>query len=94
MLCRLPWICFALLVEPTSTGVWNESFGFLVGVDVTCTWGTEFGFAWLHPGQTRKYLGFQVGPETTPAQQFAPVLASIRRKLSHWSAAHLSLAQV
>ena len=28
----------------------------------------------------------------TPAQQFTPVLDSIRRKLSHWSGCHLSLA--
>ena len=50
------------------------------------------GFTWLRPGQTCRYLGFQVGLDITPQQQFAPVLQSLRRKLCHWSSQHLSLA--
>ena len=39
-----------------------------------------------------RYLGFQVGLDTTPAQQFLLVLAPIQRKLAFWSTAWLSLA--
>ena len=55
-------------------------------------WGIQDAFTWLLPGQSCRYLDSQVGLNITPAQQFEPVLASIRRKLCHWSQAHLSLA--
>lgn len=42
----------------------------------------------MHPGQSCRYLGFQIGIDISPTQQFALVLASIRKKLTH---AHLSL---
>lgn len=43
-------------------------------------------------GEACRYLGFQIDLGVTPAQQFGLVLASIRKKLSHWSSCHLSLA--
>ncbi|MCO5568355.1 hypothetical protein L7F22_022054 [Adiantum nelumboides] len=71
---------------------WHNSSGFVVGVDDVCTWGEHQGFTWVASGQTRRYLGFHVGLEISPRQQFEPVLASIRRKLCHWASMHLSLA--
>ena len=71
---------------------WNKSSGILFGTDARCDWGVADGFTWLQPGQSCRYLGFQIGLDVTPAQQFTPVLDSIRRKLAHWSACHLSLA--
>ncbi|MCO5557347.1 hypothetical protein L7F22_010910 [Adiantum nelumboides] len=41
---------------------------------------------------TCRYLGFYVGLEVFPRQQFEPVLTSIQRKLYHWDSMHLSLA--
>ncbi|MCO5560919.1 hypothetical protein L7F22_014539 [Adiantum nelumboides] len=70
----------------------HKSSGFVVGVDDVCTWGEHRGFTWVAPGQTCRYLGFHVGLDVSPRQQFEPVLASIRRKLCHWSSMHLSLA--
>ncbi|MCO5570106.1 hypothetical protein L7F22_023822 [Adiantum nelumboides] len=71
---------------------WHKSSGFVVGVDDVCTWGEHQGFTSVAPGQTCRYLGFHVGVEVSPRQQFEPVLASIRRKLCHWASMHLSLA--
>ena len=71
---------------------WNKSSGILFGTDARSDWGVADGFTWLQPGQSCRYLGFQIGLDVTPAQQFTPVLDSIRRKLTHWSACHLSLA--
>ncbi|MCO5597441.1 hypothetical protein L7F22_051519 [Adiantum nelumboides] len=70
---------------------WHKSSGFVVGVDDVCTWGDQQGFTWVAPGQTCRYLGFHVGLDVSPRQQFEPVLASIRRKLYHWASMHLSL---
>ena len=64
---------------------WHKSYGMLVGSEDQPTWGVTEGFTWLRPGQTCRYLGFQVGLDITPQQQFAPVLQSLRRKLCHWS---------
>ncbi|MCO5559153.1 hypothetical protein L7F22_012746 [Adiantum nelumboides] len=71
---------------------WHKSSGFVVGVDKVCTWGEHQGFTWVGPGQTCRYLGFHVGLEVSPRQQFELVLASIQRKLCHWASMHLSLA--
>lgn len=71
---------------------WTKSSGFLVGVEDACVWGQDVGFTWLAPGQSCRYLGFQIGIDVSSTQQFDPVLASIRRKLCHWWAMHLSLA--
>ncbi|MCO5600802.1 hypothetical protein L7F22_054918 [Adiantum nelumboides] len=71
---------------------WHKSSGFVVGGDDVCTWGEHQGFTWVAPGQTCRYLGFHVGLDVSPRQQFEPVLASIRRKLCHWASMHLSLA--
>lgn len=71
---------------------WAKSTGIVVGVDGPCTWGCDVGFTWLSPGHTCRYLGFQIGIGLSASQQSDPVLASIRRKLSHWSTMHLSLA--
>ena len=46
----------------------------------------------MQPGQTGRYLGFQVGLDVTAEQQFQPVLLSLRRKLCHYSSQNLSLA--
>ncbi|MCO5560715.1 hypothetical protein L7F22_014333 [Adiantum nelumboides] len=67
---------------------WHKSSGFLVGVDDVCTWGEHQGFTWVAPGQPCRYLGFHVGLEVSPRQQFEPVLASIRRKICHWAILH------
>ena len=53
---------------------WHKSYGMLVGSEDQLTWGVTEGFTWLRPGQTCRYLGFQVGLDITPQQQFAPVL--------------------
>ena len=71
---------------------WHKSVGFLTDPGASSQWGIFLGFRWIPRGQTTRYLGFQVGLDTTPAQQFLPVLASIRRKLAFWSTARLSLA--
>ncbi|MCO5607271.1 hypothetical protein L7F22_061464 [Adiantum nelumboides] len=60
---------------------WHKSSGFVVGVDDVCTWGEHQGFTWAAPGQTCRYLGFHVGLEVSPQQQFEPILASIWREL-------------
>ena len=73
-------------------GNWNKSSGIPIGTNAHCDWGVADGFTWLQPGQTCRYLGFQIGLDVTPEQQFAPVLVSIRKKLCHWSSCHLSLA--
>lgn len=52
----------------------------------------SLGFTWIQPGQSSRYLGFHIGIGISPAQQFDPVLGSIRRKVCHWSSSHLSLA--
>lgn len=71
---------------------WNKSSGILIGTDAYSDWGVADGFTCLQPGQSCRYLGFQIGIDVSPAQQFTPVLDSIRRKLSHWSTCYLSLA--
>ena len=38
------------------------------------------------------YLGCYIGLQLSAKQQIAPLLLSIRRKLTHWSSTHLSLA--
>lgn len=71
---------------------WRKSCGFLVGTETVCTWGMEMGFTWIPPGRTCRYLGFQVGIDATPEQQYSPVFSSIRKKLVYWSSCNLSLA--
>lgn len=70
---------------------WNKSSCILIGVEQTCDWCAKFGFTWLAHGQPCRYLGFHVGLDVIPAQQFEPILVSIWRKLCHWSQSHLSL---
>ncbi|MCO5549154.1 hypothetical protein L7F22_002620 [Adiantum nelumboides] len=70
---------------------WNKSYGILAGADDIPTWGPG-DFKWLRPGQTCRYLGFQVGLDVTPEQQFSSIMQSMRRKLCYWSTQHLSLA--
>lgn len=67
---------------------WTESAGIPIVVEGDCIWGQDVGFMWLRPGQSRCYVGIDI----SATQQFEPVLASIRRKLCHWSTTHLSLA--
>lgn len=62
---------------------WNKSSGILIGTDAHSDWGVADGFTWLQPGQSCRYLGFQIGIDVSPAQQFTPVIDSIRKKLSH-----------
>ena len=71
---------------------WNKSVGFLTDPGASSQWGRVLGFRWIPRGQTTRYLGFQVGLDITPAQQFLSVLDSIRRKLAFRSTAKLSLA--
>ena len=71
---------------------WRKSVGFLTNPGASSQWGRFLGFRWIPRGQTTRYLGFQVGLDFTPTQQFLPVLDSIRRKLAYWSTAKLSLA--
>ena len=71
---------------------WNKSVGFLTDPGAYSQWGRFLGFRWNPRGQNTRHLGFQVGLDITPAQQFLPVLDSIRRKLAFWSTAKLSLA--
>ena len=71
---------------------WHKSSCILFGTDALTDWGLADGFTWLQPGETCRYLGFQIGLDVSLAQQFTPVLDSIRRKLTHWSSCHLSLA--
>ncbi|MCO5552845.1 hypothetical protein L7F22_006363 [Adiantum nelumboides] len=63
----------------------------LVGLDDIPTWGPR-DFLWLRPGETCRYLGFQVGLDVSPKQQFSPVMQSMRRKLCYWSTRHLYMA--
>ena len=45
---------------------WHKSYGMLVESEEQPTWGVTKGFTWLRPGQTCRYLGFQVGLDITP----------------------------
>ena len=56
---------------------WNKSSGIILGTDARTHWGTADGFTWLLPRESCRYLGFQIGLDVTPAQQFTPVLDSI-----------------
>ena len=47
---------------------WNKSSGIILGTDVRTHWGTADGFTWLQPGESCRYLGFQIGLDVTPAQ--------------------------
>ncbi|MCO5573426.1 hypothetical protein L7F22_027197 [Adiantum nelumboides] len=87
-------IQYALEVFCVASGArisWDKSYGILAGSDDIPTWGPG-DFTWLGPGETCRYLGFQVGLDVTPEQQFSPVMQSMRRKLCYWSTQHLSLA--
>ncbi|MCO5587760.1 hypothetical protein L7F22_041712 [Adiantum nelumboides] len=70
---------------------WNKSYGILAGSQDVPTWGPA-DFRWLRPGETCRYLGFQVGLDVSPEQQFSPVMQAMRRKLCYWSTRHLSMA--
>ena len=71
---------------------WHKSVGFLTDPRTTSQWGIFMGFRWIPRGQTTCYLGFQVGLDITPAQQFLPMLDSIQQKLALWCTTRLSLA--
>lgn len=62
-----------------------KSTGFTVGVEDTSAWGQDVGFTWMLPGHSCRYLGSlnQIGIGILSAQQFDPVLSSIRGKLCH-----------
>ncbi|MCO5593425.1 hypothetical protein L7F22_047439 [Adiantum nelumboides] len=70
---------------------WDKSYGILAGSHDVPTWGLT-DFTWLRPVETCRYLGFQVGLDVSPEQQFSPVMQSMRRKLCYWSTRHLSMA--
>ncbi|MCO5607522.1 hypothetical protein L7F22_061719 [Adiantum nelumboides] len=89
----LDTIRYALEVFCVAIGArikWDKSYGILVGSDDVPTWGPG-DFTWLRLDETCRYLGFQVGLDVTPQQQFSPVMQSMRRKLCYWSTQHLSL---
>ena len=44
---------------------WHKSYGMLVGSQAIPTWGLDEGFTWSLPGQSCRYLGFQVGLDIT-----------------------------
>ncbi|MCO5581462.1 hypothetical protein L7F22_035347 [Adiantum nelumboides] len=84
---------YALEVFCVASGAriyWDKSYGILAGSDDVPTWGPG-EFKWIRLGETCRYLGFQVGLDVTPQQQFSPVMQSMRRKLCYWSTQHLSL---
>ncbi|MCO5580302.1 hypothetical protein L7F22_034168 [Adiantum nelumboides] len=90
----LDTIRYALEVFCVASGArinWDKSYGILAGLDDVPTWGPG-DFTWLRPGETCRYLGFQVGLDVTFEQQFSLVMQSMRRKLCYWSSLHLSLA--
>ncbi|MCO5611594.1 hypothetical protein L7F22_065848 [Adiantum nelumboides] len=90
----LDTIRYALEVFCVASGAhinWDKSYDILAGSENVPTWGLD-DFTWLRPGETCRYLRFQVGPDVTPQQQFSPVMQSMRRKLCYWSTQRLSLA--
>ena len=46
---------------------WHKSVGFLTDPGASSQWGIFLGFRWIPRGQTTRYLGFQVGLDTSPA---------------------------
>ena len=44
---------------------WHKSVGFLTDPGASSQWGIFLGFRWIPRGQTTRYLGFQVGLDTT-----------------------------
>ncbi|MCO5581971.1 hypothetical protein L7F22_035860 [Adiantum nelumboides] len=70
---------------------WDKSYGILAGSQDVPTWG-PMDFRWLRPGEICRYLGFQVGLDVSPEQQFSLVMQAMRRKLCYWSTRHLSMA--
>ncbi|MCO5552573.1 hypothetical protein L7F22_006086 [Adiantum nelumboides] len=90
----LDTIQYALEIFCVASGArinWDKSYGILAGSDDVPHW-VPGGFTWLRPGETCRYLGFQVGMDVTPEKQFSQVMQSMRRKLSYWSTQRLSLA--
>ncbi|MCO5586639.1 hypothetical protein L7F22_040580 [Adiantum nelumboides] len=74
----LDTIQYALEVFCVASGArinWDKSYGILAGSNDVLTWGPG-GFTWLRPSETCRYLGFQVGLDVTPEQQFSPVMQS------------------
>lgn len=55
-------------------------------------WEEEQGLQWNAPGDTVRYLGFQIGFQTNAEDRFKAVLQAIKRKLSYWATTKLSLA--
>ncbi|MCO5550170.1 hypothetical protein L7F22_032705 [Adiantum nelumboides] len=84
---ELEWFCGASGARIN----WDKSYGILAGSQDVPTWGPT-DFRWLRPGETCRYLGFQVGLDVSPEQQFSPVMQAMRRKLCYWSTRHLSMA--
>ncbi|MCO5595993.1 hypothetical protein L7F22_050045 [Adiantum nelumboides] len=90
----LDTIRYALEVYCVASGArinWDKSYGILARSDDVPTWGPS-DFTWLRPSGTCGYLGFQVGLDVSPEQQFSRVMQSMRRKLCYWSSQHLSMA--
>ncbi|MCO5583111.1 hypothetical protein L7F22_037019 [Adiantum nelumboides] len=77
---------------------YDKSYGILASSQDVPTWGQDVptwgptDFRWLRPGETCRYLVFQVGLDVSPEQQFSLVMQSMRRKLCYWSTRHLSMA--
>ncbi|MCO5581958.1 hypothetical protein L7F22_035847 [Adiantum nelumboides] len=74
---------YALEIFCVATGArinWDKSYGILAGSNDIPTWGPR-DFSWLRPGETCRYLWFQVGFDVSLEQQFSPVMQSMRRKL-------------
>ena len=55
--------CLATVVKIN----WHKLVGFLMGPGASSQWGIFLGFRWIPRGQMTRYLGFQVGLDTSPA---------------------------
>ena len=71
---------------------WHKSCGFWTGRGSPPQWLPSPQFRWIPSGTPVRYLGCQIGIDLTAEQQIAPLLLSIRKKLLHWSSAHLTFA--
>jgi hypothetical protein len=72
---------------------WNKSHSIWVSTDpLPFSWGAEVGLQWLQPGETTRYLGFQIGFQVSAEQRFEEALQTLKKKLAYWCTTHLSLA--
>ena len=70
---------------------WNKSIRLWVGEGTQPAWYPGL-FQWLHHGEPIRYLGCMVGIDLRPKAMLWPLLLSIKGKLLHWDAQHLSFA--